>query len=80
MRLGEELAGLGGVLIEAGLGAVAAKLISLGDGGGGFVGGFEGALAVPAVAWAVLVPKRVVDGADDVPEDLMVASERSQKT
>ena len=89
MGLGKQLAGLGGVLIEAGLGAVAAKLVPFGDGGGVIVGGFEGALAVvpfghvgakPAVAWAVLVPERVVDGTYDVPEHLMVASERSQKT
>ena len=35
----------------------------VGDIGGWFVGGLERALAVPAVARAVLVPERVVDGA-----------------
>ena len=74
MRLGEETAGLGGVLVQAGLGTVAAKLEALGRGCGVLVGGFEGAVAVPAVARAVLIPEGMVDGKDGVPEDLMVGT------
>ena len=74
MRLGEETAGLGGVLVQAGLGTVAAKLEALGRGCGVFVGGFEGAVTVvpfghvrakPAVAWAMLIPEGMVDGEED---------------
>ena len=75
MRLGEETAGLGGVLVQAGLGTVAAKLEALGRGCGVLVGGFEGTVAVvpighvrakPAVARAVLIPEGMVDGEDGV--------------
>ena len=75
VRLGEETAGLGGVLVQAGLGTVAAKLVALGWGCGVLVGGFEGAVAVvpfghvrtkPAVARAVLIPEGMVDGKDGV--------------
>ena len=61
-------------LVQAGLGTVAAKLEALGWGCGVFVGGFEGAVAVPAVSWAVLIPEGMVDGEDGVPEDLMVGT------
>ena len=66
-------------LVQAGLGTVAAKLEALGWGCGVFVGGFEGAVTVPAVAWAMLIPEGMVDGEDGVapfgrvqqkPEDL----------
>ena len=75
VRLGEETTGLGGVLVQAGLGTVATKLEALGWGCGVLVGGFEGAVAVvpfghvrtkPAVAWAVLIPEGMVDGEDGV--------------
>ena len=75
VRLGEETAGLGGVLVQAGLGTVAAKLVALGWGCGVLVGGFEGAVTVvpfghvsakPAVARAVLIPEGMVDGEDGV--------------
>ena len=79
MRLGEETAGLAGVLVQAGLGTVAAKLVALGRGCGLLVGGFEGAVTVPAVSWAVLIPEGMVDGEDGVLLPL-VASKRSQKT
>lgn len=39
-----------------------------------FVGAGERALAVPPVARAVLVPERVVDGEDGIPEHLMVGT------
>ena len=73
--LGEETAGLGRVLVQAGLGTVAAKLEATGRGCGVFVGGFEGTVAVvpighvrakPAVARAVLIPEGMVDGEDGV--------------
>ena len=64
--LGEETAGLGGVLVQAGLGAIAAKLEATGRGCGVFVGGFEGTVAVPAVARAMLIPEGMVDGEDGV--------------
>ena len=88
MRLGKQPAGLGGILVQAGLGTVvpfghirvkATKLEALGWGCGVLVGGFEGAVAVPAVARAVLIPEGMVDGEDGVapfgrvqqkPEDL----------
>ena len=84
MRLGEETAGLGRVvpyghvrvmLVQAGLGTVAAKLEALGRGCGVLVGGFEGTVAVvpighvrakPAVARAVLIPEGMVYGEDGV--------------
>ena len=55
MRLGEETAGLAGILVQAGLGTVAAKLfplvtsgrsVALGRGCGVLVGGFEGTVTV----------------------------------
>jgi hypothetical protein len=82
--LGEETAGLGGVvsyghvrvmLVQAGLGTVAAKLVALGRDCWVFVGGFEGTVTVvpfghvrtkPAVAWAMLIPEGMVDGKDGV--------------
>ena len=84
VRLGEETAGLGGVvpyghvrvmLVQAGLGAIAAKLEATGRGCGVLVGGFEGTVAVvpighvrakPAVARAMLIPEGMVDGEDGV--------------
>lgn len=74
MRLGEETAGLGGILVQAGLGTITAKLIALGWGCGVLVGSFEGAVTVPAVAWTMLIPEGMVDGEDGVPEDLMVGT------
>ena len=61
VRLVEDLPRLGGVAFESALRLLVVGIV--GDGGDGFVGGFERAFAVPAVARAVLVPKRVVDGA-----------------
>lgn len=61
MRLVEDLPRLGGVAFEPALRLLVVGIV--GDGGDGVVGGFERALAVPAVARAVLVPERVVDGA-----------------
>ena len=74
MGLGEETAGLGRILVQAGLGTVAAKLEARGWGCGVLVGGFEGPVTVPAVARAVLIPEGMVDGEDGVPEDLMVGT------
>ena len=60
MRLVEDLPRLGRVATESALRLLIVGIA--GDGCDGFVGGFERALAVPAVARAVFVPKRVVDG------------------
>ena len=61
MRLIEDLPRLGRVSTESALRLLIVRIV--GDVGGRLVGGFERALAVPAVARAVLVPERVVDGA-----------------
>ena len=61
MRLVEDLPRLGGVATESALRLLVVGIVR--DVGGWFVCGFERALAVPAVAGAVLVPERVVDGA-----------------
>ena len=61
MRLVEDLPRLGGVAFEPALRFLVVGIV--GDIGGWFVGSFERALAVPAVARAVFVPERVVDGA-----------------
>lgn len=63
--VGEDGLGLAGVVGEAGLGIVARRRC-VGHGGWDTgwrgVGGGEVALAVPSVAWAVVVPEGVVDG------------------
>ena len=61
MRLVEDLPRLGRVATESTLRLLIVRIV--GDGCDGFVGGFERAFAVPAVARAVFVPERVVDGA-----------------
>ena len=61
MRLVEDLPGLGWVALQSALRLLVVGIV--GDVGGRFVGGFERALAVPAVARAVFVPERVVDRA-----------------
>ena len=61
VRLVEDLPRLGRVATESALRLLVVGIV--GDVGGWFVGGFERALAVPAVARSVLVPERVVDGA-----------------
>ena len=61
MRLVEDLPRLGRVAFKPTLRLLIVRIV--GDGGDGVVGGFERTLAVPAVARAVLVPERVVDGA-----------------
>ena len=60
MRIVEDLPRLGRVATESTLRLLIVGIV--GDGGDGVVGGFERAFAVPAVARAVLVPERVVDG------------------
>ena len=60
MRLVEDLPRLGRVAFKPTLRLLIVRIV--GDGGDGVVGGFERTLAVPAVARAVFVPKRVVDG------------------
>ena len=61
MRIVEDLPRLGGVAFESALRLLVVGIV--GDGGDGFIGCLERALAVPAVARAVFVPERVVDGA-----------------
>lgn len=72
MGLGERGLAGAGVGVESGLRV--AVLVGRGLGCGRLVGGCEGALAVPPVAGAVLVPEGVVDGSDGVPEDHVVGS------
>ena len=72
---GKDGLALAGIVFQAGLGVVSRRRTvghSGWNGGGGLVGGGEVALAVPAVAWAVTVPERVVDGKDGVPEGAVV--------
>ena len=61
VRLIEDLPRLGRVATESALRLLVVGIV--GDGCDGFVGCLERALAVPAVARAVFVPERVVDGA-----------------
>ena len=60
MRLVEDLPRLGRVSLESALRLLVVGIV--GDIGGWLIGRLERALAVPAVARAVFVPKRVVDG------------------
>ena len=60
VRLVEDLPRLGRVAFKPTLRLLIVRIV--GDVGGWFVCGFERAFAVPAVARAVFVPKRVVDG------------------
>ena len=66
MRLGKQPPRLARVLVQAGLGTVAAQLAALGRGGGVFVGGFEGLAIVSAVSRAMMIPEEMVDGEDGV--------------
>ena len=64
---------LSGVILQAGL-----RIIPSGRTAGHtccrFVGGGEVTLAIPAVAWPVLIPEGVVDGEDGVPERAVVCA------
>ena len=77
MVVGKDGVAFAGVVLQAGLGVVPAGKTSGRSGwygGWRFVGRGEVALAVPAVAGAVLVPERMVDGEDGVPERAVVGT------